>query len=181
MARLHPAKELRVEKEFVNPNLHVALVHYPLALLISGTVIELFSFLWRRHGFRAAGRWMILLGAFSGIPTALSGVYALWDVARMGLDPATAVGTWNELAAASRLSAAQWQMLREHLMYQLWAVMISVLVVVVWIACSDRWRERLHVPLLVLLLVSVGLTSAGAWHGGEAVYRYGTGVLSEAP
>jgi len=169
-----------VEKEFVNPNLHVALVHYPLALLISGTLIELFSFLWRRHGFRAAGRWMILLGAFSGIPTALSGVYALSDVARMGLDPSTAGGTWKEVAAASSLSAAQWQMLRKHLLYQLWAVIVSVTAVVVWIACSDRWRERLHLPLLVLLLVGVVLTSAGAWHGGEAVYRYGTGVLGQA-
>ena len=44
-------------KQFVNPNLHVVLLHYPIGLLFAGLLIELFSFLgWRRGGFRAAGR-----------------------------------------------------------------------------------------------------------------------------
>ncbi len=170
-----------METEFVSPNWHVALVHFPLALLIVGTLIELFSFLWRRHGFRAAGRWMILLGALSGIPTALAGVYALNDVARMGLNPALAEGPWREVAAASPLSPAQWDMLEDHVWLQASATLLAVLASILWIACSDLWRGRLHLPLLLLLLVSVGLTVAGAWHGGEAVYRYGTGVSAIHP
>jgi uncharacterized membrane protein len=164
-----------VEKTFVNPNLHVALVHFPLALLISGTLIELFSFMWRRHGFRAAGRWMILLGALSSIPTALAGVYALNDVARMGDVPEA--GSWREVAANSKLTIQQWHFLKDHTWLQSEATLLAVFVVVLWIACSDLWRRRLHLPLLVLLLVAVGLTVSGAWHGGEAVYRLGTAVL----
>jgi uncharacterized membrane protein len=61
--------------ELVNPNLHVVLVHFPIALLVIGTLIELFSFLgWRTSGFRIAGRWMIGLGALLAIPTSLSGI-----------------------------------------------------------------------------------------------------------
>ena len=91
-------------KEFVNPNLHVVLVHYPIGLLFAGVLIEAFSFLgWRRGGFRAAGRWMILLGALTGVPTALAGAYALVDVARQNLPADVASAQWKELAAASPL------------------------------------------------------------------------------
>ena len=47
----------------LHPNLHPPLVHFPIALLFTGLVIEIFSFLgWRQHPIRSAGRWMILLG-----------------------------------------------------------------------------------------------------------------------
>src|SRR5690606_22379370 len=55
-------------REIISPNLHVVLMHTPLALLVIGTVIELFAFLWRESTFRTAGRWMILLGALAMIP-----------------------------------------------------------------------------------------------------------------
>src|ERR1700722_10329905 len=49
------ARELpRMAGEIINPNLHVVFIHYPLGLLVAGTVIELFSFLWPRSGVRAA-------------------------------------------------------------------------------------------------------------------------------
>jgi uncharacterized membrane protein len=165
-----------VEVEFVNPNLHVALVHYPLALLVAGTLIELFSFLWRRHGFRMAGRWMILLGALSAIPTVTSGIYALYDVA----NPSKAAVQWKDVVAQNSLSEQQWEMLKDHLLLQSVATGLAALVVVTWLGASDRWRRNLHIPLLVLLVVSLGLTASGAWHGGEAVYRYGTGVQRAA-
>jgi uncharacterized membrane protein len=166
-----------VQLKFINPNLHVVLVHYPLALLISGTLIELFSFMWRRHAFRAAGRWMILLGALSGIPTAISGVYALYDVA----NPTDASVTWKEARAAAPLNAQQWTMLQNHLLLQTAATTLAVLVVIIWIGCSDTWRRRLHIPLLLGLLIVCGLTASGAWFGGEIVYRFGTGVSQTAP
>ena len=65
----------------VRPNLHVILIHYPLAMLVAGTLIELLSFVWPRGTFRAAGRWMILLGALLAVPTTFSGIYAMRDVA----------------------------------------------------------------------------------------------------
>ncbi len=168
-------------KEFVNPNLHVVWVHFPLALLVMGTLVELFSFLYRRHAFRAAGRWMIFLGALAGIPTAMSGIYALADVTRIGLSQEESVGPWREVAARSPVwqNPEQAHMLRDHVVLQSWGAGVAVLACVVWIGASDVWRARLHLPLLAVLVISSGLTIAGAWHAGEAVYRHGTGVELE--
>ena len=166
-------------REFVNPNLHVALLHFPLALLIAGTLVELFSFMYRRHAFRAAGRWMIFLGALSGIPTAMSGIYALADVS---LESVPSMQPWKEAAAESSL----WQheqrahMMRDHVVLQSWGVGVALFAVVVWVGSSDVWRARLHLPMLALLIVACGLTVAGSWHAGEAVYTHGVAVETEA-
>ena len=84
--------------EFVNPNLHVILIHLPLALLFIGTLIELFAVVfWRRGQFRVAGRWMILIGALSAAPTATSGLYAMADTNRTA---DTAMDdTWEDVRA----------------------------------------------------------------------------------
>lgn len=166
-------------KEFVNPNLHVVLVHYPLAMLVVGTLIEVFSFLWRRSSFRSAGRWMILIGALSAIPVLTSGIYALRDVAAMKTDYDGGIGTWHDISTASKLSAAQWGVLKSHLLLESFATALAVLVVVTWMGASDRWRIKLHWPLLILLLASVGLAGGGAYNAGETVYVHGTGVLNE--
>jgi hypothetical protein len=67
-------------------------------------------------------------------------------------------------------------MLKDHLLLQTSATALAVLVVIIWIGSSDSWRHRLHLPLLLALLIACGLTAAGAWQGGEVVYRFGTGV-----
>ena len=101
-------------KQFINPNLHVAIVHFPLALLVVGTLIEFVApVLWRRSTFRAAGRWMILLGALAAVPTATSGLYALYDT---NLTPQTNPEenpqiTWGEIRTASPLTTDSWEMM----------------------------------------------------------------------
>lgn len=162
--------------EFIAPNWHVVLIHYPVALLTLGVLIELFSFFWRRSGFRAAGRWMLLLGTVLAVPAVLSGLYALNDVAQMGIPEADRPMTWHAKAAASGLNDRTWHMLVVHLREMGISTGIALLVVVIWLACSDRWRKRLHIPLLIAMLLSVGLLFCGAWHSGEAVYRHSVGV-----
>jgi uncharacterized membrane protein len=162
--------------ELINPNLHVALIHYPLALLIVGTLIELFSFLWRYSGFRTAGRWMILIGALSAIPATFSGMYALADIAQRN-NPIGS-GPWVDVKAASPLLSqpAVWHLLRDHALYQSIATGICALVVIFWLACSDRARRSLHIPLLIVLLFGVSIIVRGASHGGAAVFEHAVGV-----
>jgi uncharacterized membrane protein len=165
--------------ELVSPNLHVVLLHTPIAMLVAGLLIELFSFLgWRRSTFRLAGRWMILLGALTMAPVATSGLYALRDVVSARL-PADAIPqSWNEILQSSSLAndPVAWQHMSRHAWWEAIAAAGLLLVVVMWLACSDRWREKLHVPLLVLLVVGVGVTLAGAYEAGEGVYRHGVAV-----
>jgi uncharacterized membrane protein len=169
--------------QFINPNYHPLLVHYPIALLFTGVAIEFFSFLgWRRHSVRAAGRWMILLGALLAVPAALSGIYALNDVVRAGVPDADSGGSWQQLAAASPLvkHSAAWAAVVRHTWLQSMATAIVLFVVTVWVACSDRMRDRLYVLFLLMLLGGVGLMGTGAWFGGEGVYRHAIGVMDSA-
>jgi len=169
--------------QFINPNYHPLLIHYPIALLFAGAAIECFSFLgWRRHGFRAAGRWMILLGALAAVPAALSGIYALHDVVRAGVSDADAGGSWRQLAVTSPLikQLAAWLTLVRHTWLQSIATLLVLFAVTSWIACSDRVREKLHLLFLLILLGGIGLMSTGAWFGGEGVYRHAIGVMNSA-
>ena len=166
-------------KELVNPNLHVVLIHFPIALLLTGTLIELFSFLgWRTSGFRIAGRWMILLGALLAIPTAFAGLYALSDVVRMQ-NPTPLDSTWSQTLAGSPVvrDAEGWAMLQRHAFLNGGIVALLGLVIVVWLGGSDEWRRKIHLPVMVLLLAGVGTTVVSAWYGGEMVYRRGVGVM----
>jgi uncharacterized membrane protein len=167
-----------VAKEFINPNWHVILIHYPLGVFVLGLLIELFSFVYRRTSLRLAGRWMIFIGALSCIPTALSGIYALGNVVRMDL-PATQVNAdrpWAEITAASQLNEEQWEFLGRHTWAQASATALAVVLVTIAVGCSDRWRRRLYVPLLLGLLFSLAAMLWGAYYGGEMVYRHGTAV-----
>lgn len=160
----------------VRPNLHVILIHFPLALLIVGTLIELFSFMWSRSGFRAAGRWMILLGALMAVPATFSGIYALRDVAARN-NP-TVEGSWVSVKASSPLLSQPmaWHVLERHMQIQSIATGVCVLVVVIFLGCSDEARASLRAAFLAILLIAVGAMVAGAWFGGEAIYRFGAGV-----
>jgi uncharacterized membrane protein len=162
--------------EFINPNWHIILIHYPLGLFIVGVLIELFSFLWRRSGFRAAGRWMILIGALSMIPTVTTGLYALNDVILMHTEAGSEYLSWHDRALASPLTQDQWWMLQWHLWLQIAATGAAVIAVVSWLGGSDNWRHRFYYPTLLLLLISVGLMVAGSWYSGEAIYRHGVGT-----
>lgn len=165
-------------KEFINPNWHVILIHYPLGIFVLGVVIELFSFLYRRGTLRVAGRWMILIGALSAIPTALSGVYALANVVRMDLPQgySNPDRPWREITGVSRINTDQWEHLRRHAWAQAGSTALAAAVVTVALGCSDRWRRRLYVPLMLLLLLSLSGMVWGAYYGGEMVYRHGIAV-----
>lgn len=150
--------------ELIKPNAHVALVHFPIALLVVGVAIEVFSFLgWRRSSLRLAGRWMILLGAAFGVPVAFSGLYALSDVYH-------ATPNHEQL----------YYQFRAHLGSTSLAVLLALAVVTTWIGSSDRMRHILHWPAVLLLIGSVALTMYGAHLGGDLVYLHGAGVEASA-
>jgi uncharacterized membrane protein len=166
--------------ELIRPNLHVVLVHYPMALLITGVLIEWFSFLWRRSSFRTAGRWMILLGTLSAIPATFSGIYALRDVSRIPIDSDM---HWAEIRSTSPVFTQPhvWHMLREHVLYQSLATGAAALVVVIWLGSSDRLRAKLHWLLMLVLIVTVGIMIRAAWFAGEAIYQKGVAVEAVFP
>src|SRR5207237_6680364 len=147
------------------------LIHFPIGLLFVGTIIELLSFMWRRSGFRAAGRWMILIGALASIPAATTGMFA----ARQAMD-VSPDEKLVDLKKEAPLDAEQWDHLRHHIKFNGSAAVLLGVMVIGWIGASDRVRQRAHIAYLLALLIAVGLLTCGAWHGGEMVYAHGMGA-----
>lgn len=173
--------------ELIHPNWHVPLIHYPIGLLTLGLAVELFSFLYRRGTLRAAGRWMLLLGALSCLPAATSGIYAYYDTIRhAGLEekPETepAQKAWYQLTrdAQNHLSNQQWDDLKHHIWRAASGTVIVIFGVLLYLAASDRWRRRFYFPSLLLILFATVVLMSGAWHAGESIYTRGTAIQRDA-
>ena len=171
-------------KEFINPNWHVILIHVPLGVFVLGMIIELFSFLYRHSSIRIVARGMIWLGALSAIPAATTGIYAFANVVRMELPAAPANQPWADVAAAASqteanpggLTGEQWEFLSRHAWAQGISTIVAALLATIAFGCSDRWRQRLQIPLMAGLLFALAAMIWGAYFGGEMVYRHGTAV-----
>jgi uncharacterized membrane protein len=164
-------------KEFINPNWHVILIHFPLGVFVLGMLLELACLFVRHHGsFRSAARWMVVLGALCGLPAAYAGAYALSDVVRRTAPSAPDDAPWHVVEAASSLDAQQWEMLGSHAWTSGGIAVIAAVVVTIAVACTDRWRRRLYPLFLLLLLGCLGFIAVGAYSGGEMVYRTGLAV-----
>jgi uncharacterized membrane protein len=161
---------------FINPNYHVILIHYPLALLGLGILIEMFGFLWPKGSLRSAGRWMILLGAFSTIPAVTSGIFAKYDaVQRAAVDQ----DNWQAIKTSAKLSALQWQFLNQHVLFASIGAGLATLVAIIWLSSSAPWPSRLHPLGLLLFLASMGLMTLGAHNSGEMIYTTQFGTISQ--
>ncbi|HKE00646.1 MAG TPA: DUF2231 domain-containing protein [Planctomycetota bacterium] len=158
----------------IHPNWHAILLHFPLALLVTGILVELAGGLGLRGVLRSAGRWMILLGTLVAVPTATAGVYALRSQAEGGqVDVAR---TWHDLRTTGAFTPAQWTTLGWHAWLNVGAVAVALGTVGIWFATAESARARLVAPLRAALVVTLILLAIGGWYGGDAVYRHGTAV-----
>jgi uncharacterized membrane protein len=158
--------------KFILPNFHAIIIHFPIAMLGIGVAIELFSFIWRRSSFRQAGQWMILIGTLAIVPAVTTGLSALQNVMAHGADS----DAWIDLKAGSGFTQTDWNFIRLHIILTACAAGMVLVAVVTWLASSDKWRNVLRVPALLMLIAACGLMVDGAWHGGEMVYRLGFAV-----
>jgi hypothetical protein len=171
-----------VPNELIHPNWHVVLIHYPIALLTLGLAIELFTLFCRRSTLRATGRWMLLIGALSCLPTATSGLYAYYDTVRFAgqgeVEMEPGGDAWYQLVrdAQPHMAEAQWGDLKHHIWRAASGSIIVVIAVVVFLGASDRWRRRLYFPCLLLAMFATIVLLSGAWHAGESIFTRGTAV-----
>lgn len=193
-------------REYIIPNWHAILVHTPLGLLTTGLILEILTLLWRRSSARQAARWMILIGALAAVPAMTSGIYAYHDVIAptVNVDGDDFTNTWPDLmegtvkdrAPDSRTAGATeikevevgkalagdlGRELKHHIWRNAFGLVGVFLVVMTFIGCSDFWRRRLYVPLLLLLIAAQGLMINGAHMGGLVVYEQGAAVQPLPP
>jgi uncharacterized membrane protein len=142
------------------PNWHPIFVHFTVALLsvsvLLFVVAQFFSAGKLREQCQLVAQWNLWLGAGITVLTVIAGVLAYNSVAH---------------------DTPSHEAMTEH---RNWALVTAVLfiAVAVWSWLRARAGQGTNALMLTLLLVGGGLLASTAWHGGEAVYRFGLGVMS---
>ncbi|KQT33287.1 hypothetical protein ASG24_13440 [Methylophilus sp. Leaf414] len=143
------------------PNLHPAIVHFPIALTMVAFILGLAARLRRQSAsstsLDAAAYHVLILAAVSA-------------VAAVGFGWLAFNSTMNHDDAGH---AAM-------LLHRAWAIptAVGLVLVAVWHSLKSRQDMPMSIPVLVCLAgLSMAVTTT-AWLGGEVVYRHGIGVLS---
>ena len=134
---------------------HPALVHFAVAFLVAGGLIEALALLGARHDAARFGGWLVVLGTVALVPVIASGYVA---------------SNTTELSAGARpiLSDHErngWILLAVFVAAQLWKG---------WNGGEVPASHRLYYA--ALLLGGVLLTAFNAYLGGRLVYGEGVGV-----
>ncbi len=137
------------------PNFHPFLTHFPIALLTLSVVAECVSFLLRTEEFSRVGWWSQVAGTVGLAAAAVTGVLAGDSV---------------------RIPPAAKPYLEMH--QQIAFVAATIFAALIFWRIASRTRRPADHGALFLLAFTAGVIAlwAGAWYGGEMVYRFGTGV-----
>ena len=137
--------------------IHPALVHFSVAFLVAGGLLEGLGILLRRQPWERAGAALVLAGTISLAPTVIAGFVAQNSVA--GFNGGTA-----DVQLHERFGLMLFGLFAALMMWKGWN--------------QGRLPEDQKPLYAVLVLAGVILTMATAWFGGHLVYGYGIGVTS---
>ena len=128
---------------------HPLMVHFPMALLTTGTIFRLFGKIQKEEAILEAGRFNIAFGFWTIPPTFLIGFLGK-----------------NEIEIKPTF---QW-FLESHLLYGSLAFFVFGAVLIL-----DRFQKNNWANLLYYLLCLIGLTTIliTGFFGGELVHRFG--------
>lgn len=150
-------------------NIHPIVVHFPIALFLTGFALDVIGHLLQRETLKRAGLILVVLGAAGALAAMLTGQFA-------------------EESVEERLNGAGERVLDTHedlgklTAYLLLAVAAMRLMLATnWLS---RWRWIAGAALAVYLIagaVGVGALTVTGYYGGELVYRYGAGVQLSQP
>lgn len=141
------------------PNIHPLIIHFPIVLIPLAFVIHLLSvFLKKLDGWAFPVGLLYLGSTVSALAAFISG--------RQAADSVVLLPQANPV-------------LSDHADLALWTLSISALATVLyWVWFRIKIKTELHLFALAINLISSGVMVITADHGGQLVYRFGTGVLS---
>lgn len=143
------------------PNMHPAVVHFPIALTLVALLFSLGAHMLRKHSavplLAATGHFTLWLAALSAVVAAVFG----WLAFNSGMNH-------DDAGHAAMLLHRKWAI----------PTALGLVVLAGWDAWKTRANQVMSLPVLALLFVLSGAIATTAWLGGEIVYRHGIGVLS---
>ena len=136
-------------------NIHPAIVHFPIALLLTAGLIELAAWLLHRPALHLVSLWNCALGALGAAVAVWSGLHA------------------EEL---SEHTAAAHEIIERHETLGRITLIVAVVVLVLRLAMRKRMNRWMQVAVLVLMLTAAASAVAGGYLGGRLVYEFGVGT-----
>lgn len=129
--------------------LHPLLVHFPMALLVSGTLFQLLGKLQREEALVDAGEFNVRFGLWAALPV-------------------IAVGVLGVLSLETKPEFESF--LISHMLFAFLTVSLFGVLLVL-----HQFKERLWVNILYHLFLMLGLMSilTTGFYGGELVHRFG--------
>jgi uncharacterized membrane protein len=134
--------------------LHPALVHFPIAFLLGGVVLDLYAWAAGRPDLARIATGLLIAGVLVGLVTGAAGVLALYTMPDTHTEQAHDLMYW-------------------HLGLQLGAVVLFA--VSAWL----RWRSGAGVGARLLGWVAAAVLVVGSWLGGYIVYHGAAGIDPE--
>jgi uncharacterized membrane protein len=143
------------------PHLHALVIHFPIALLMAGFLSELIALFSKKHFFKNASLYLLLLGTLGAIVAYVSGSYA-GDGMTDGLlqEPMEL----HEDAALVTLSLAIITALIRAGMY--------------YFDYQKAWAQWAS---FLLFAVLVGFVARTGYLGGQLVFKHGAGIELALP
>jgi uncharacterized membrane protein len=146
------------------PGWHPMVVHFPLALVVTATLLLLAAKLLRQERYASTlatvGTWNLCLGAVAALAAIATGLAAV-------------------LHLNADVSVAAHQAISLHLRWAI-STTLALILLAVWRGAGSAQGARPSWIFVVVLLAATGALIATGYRGGENVYRYGVGVQAQA-
>ena len=137
------------------PNIHPFFVHFPIALLTTGLIAELWALAQGEGHEGKLGWWLQAAGTFGLLMSAASGLLAVQSV----VIPDAARGVFDTHQQGAFVGAAVFAALA------LWRV-----------GARGSLTGRRRVAFVLLYAVGLGAVLVTGWYGGKLVFEFGVGV-----
>ena len=142
-------------------HIHAMIIHFPIALLLTGFLSEIIALISNKDFFKKAAFYLLLLGAFGSAAAYLSGSYAGEGIEE---GPLKAPMELHEDAA----------------LFTLWVAIITALfsVSIYFFKYQKAWTKWVGILLFTVLIAAVTRTG---YLGGQLVYSHGAGIEMALP